>query len=115
MVGKVIDGDTESLKERTIAVEVFGRKASADLDHDSIVRVGAREVRKRLTEYYAAEGANSTLRIELPTGSYLPLFHPRVERAEAVPVRAPAIRSRRRRLREALCGAVGRQQRQWRG
>src|ERR1039458_615484 len=52
-IDKALEGDVDSLKERTIAVEVFGRNADADLDHDSIVRVGAREVRKRLEHYYA--------------------------------------------------------------
>ena len=73
-VDKALEGDVDSLKERTMAVEVFGRNADADLDHDSIVRVGAREVRKRLEHYYATEGTNDQIRIELPTGSYIPTF-----------------------------------------
>lgn len=75
VVGKVLDGDPESLKERSLAVEVFGRSASADLTEDSIVRVGAREVRKRLAQYYMGEGAENPLRVELPPGSYVPLIH----------------------------------------
>src|SRR5258708_5477539 len=58
VVTKVLEGDGESLKERTLAVDVFGRKANSDLADDSIVRVGAREVRKRLAQYYVTEGAN---------------------------------------------------------
>ncbi|MGC2661153.1 MAG: hypothetical protein WA324_24630, partial [Bryobacteraceae bacterium] len=68
-------GDGKYLKERTLAVHVFGREATEDLSEDSIVRVGAREVRKRLAQYYVDEGAADPLRIDLPAGSYIPLFH----------------------------------------
>ncbi len=74
VVAKALDGDAENLKERTLAVEVFGRDASADLAEDSIVRVGAHEVRKRLAQYYQEEGAGHPLRIDLPAGSYVPTF-----------------------------------------
>lgn len=72
---KALDGAADTLKERTLAVEVFGRDADSDLSDDSIVRVGAREVRKRLAQYYVAEGARDQVRIELPAGSYVPVFH----------------------------------------
>ena len=95
-IDKALKGDVDSLKERTIAVEVFGRNADADLDHDSIVRVGAREVRKRLEHYYATEGTNDRIRIELPTGSYIPTFY--TAGAVAVPeptLPQPAVPKRR--------------------
>src|ERR1035438_1772846 len=47
---KSLGAETVSLKERTIAVEVFGRSPQSDLADDTIVRVGAREVRKRLQQ-----------------------------------------------------------------
>ncbi len=69
-------GDMGALKERTIAVEVFGRQPQIDLGEDTIVRVGAREVRKRLAQYYVTpEGAAAEIRIDLPSGSYAPEFH----------------------------------------
>jgi len=74
VVTKTLEGDSKFLKERTLAVHVFGREATEDLSEDSIVRVGAREVRKRLAQYYIDEGANDPLRIELPAGSYIPSF-----------------------------------------
>ena len=56
-------------------------KCSAVLRHlpgqgeDTIVRVGAREVRKRLAQYYVtSEGSASSILIELPPGSYAPEF-----------------------------------------
>ncbi|HXE14240.1 MAG TPA: hypothetical protein VN633_19080 [Bryobacteraceae bacterium] len=72
---KSLDGAADTLKERTLAVEVFGRHADSDLSDDSIVRVGAREVRKRLAQYYVGEGAHDQVRIDLPAGSYVPAFH----------------------------------------
>lgn len=74
VVGEVLEGRGASLKERTLAAEVFDRPKSFDAE-DTIVRVGAREVRKRLAQYYAsAEGINEPLRIELHSGSYAPEF-----------------------------------------
>jgi hypothetical protein len=75
VVKRALDGDQESLKERALAVEIFERKAAADLSEDSIVRVGAREVRKRLAQYYMSDGAHDAVRIGLPAGSYIPNFH----------------------------------------
>jgi len=70
----VLRGDTESLKERTLAAEVFGRPVDADLSEDAIVRVGAREVRRRLAQFYVEEGLQEELRIHLPSGCYVPTF-----------------------------------------
>jgi hypothetical protein len=74
VVARTLDGDSKSLKERTVAVDVFGRDATEDLSDNSIVRVGAREVRNRLAQYYMDDGANDLLRIDLPAGSYIPTF-----------------------------------------
>ena len=72
---KSLAGEAGALKERTVAVEVFGRPPHIDLGEDTIVRVGAREVRKRLAQYYVTpEGAHSEIRIDLPSGSYAPEF-----------------------------------------
>jgi hypothetical protein len=74
---KSLAGETQALKERVIATEVYGRTPDADLGEDTIVRVGAREVRKRLAQYYVSEeGASSEMRIELPPGSYAVEFRP---------------------------------------
>ena len=83
---KALEGAAETLKERTLAIEVFGRHANRDLAEDSIVRVGAREVRKRLAQYYVAEGAHDQVRIDLPAGSYVPVFHYHEDVSESAPV-----------------------------
>ena len=91
VVTKTLEGDSGTLKERTLAIEVFGRDEPADLANDSIVRVGAREVRKRLAQYYVDEGAHDAIRIELPAGSYIPSFHHQpLHKQQASPNGAPA-------------------------
>jgi hypothetical protein len=71
-----------SLKEYQIATEEFGRPADFDPAVDSMVRVQAGRLRAKLVEYYATEGANDPIRIELPKGAYSLSFHPREEQAQ---------------------------------
>lgn len=76
-VGRALAGDRDALKEYTIGVEVFDRTADYDPRIDSIVRVEARRLRKKLAQYYAVEGAAEPFRISLPEGSYVPLIQPK--------------------------------------
>jgi len=69
-----LDGHTELLKERTIGVEVFERPHDYATGDDPVVRVQAGEVRRRLHEYYQAAPTEPSVHIELPIGSYSPLF-----------------------------------------
>src|SRR5437763_13689610 len=62
---KLFSGQTGSIKEYSIGVEVFGRGDSFDQNSDSIVRVEANRLRKRLAEYYSAEGKSHRLRIAI--------------------------------------------------
>jgi hypothetical protein len=72
---RALAGESSSLKERSIAVDVFGRRPESDLGEDTIVRVGARELRKRLAQYYSSpDGLVALVRIDLPSGSYVPDF-----------------------------------------
>ncbi|HYT21699.1 MAG TPA: hypothetical protein VEW05_15915 [Candidatus Polarisedimenticolia bacterium] len=66
-----------AIKEYQIATEVFGRAADFDSHLDSTVRVQAGRLRVKLAEYYASEGANDPLIVELPRGSYSVAFHSR--------------------------------------
>lgn len=76
VVEHTLGGHAALLKERTIGIEVFGRPTSYDPSDDATVRVKAGEVRKRLGLYYSTQGAVNPLRIELPSGTYVPEFHP---------------------------------------
>jgi hypothetical protein len=74
VVESALAGEKDQLKERVIGERIFGRRADYDTGQDSIVRVKASEVRRRLAQYYDYT-ADSGLRIELPPGSYAPWFH----------------------------------------
>jgi len=71
---RLFAGETNQIKEYSIGVEVFHRGASFDQDSDSIVRVQANRLRKRLADYYAGEGATHRLQIRVPVGAYVPRF-----------------------------------------
>src|SRR5260370_36861616 len=73
-VEQTLLGNAAELKERSIAVEVFGRSPSYDANADPVVRITAGEVRKRLTQYYYDPSHRSESVIELPIGSYVPVF-----------------------------------------
>lgn len=82
------------ITEYIIATQAFGKGEDFDSSEDSLVRVQAREVRRRLREYYQNEGKSSRLILDMPVGHYAPVFTP-VEAAPApvVPRRAAPMRS----------------------
>jgi hypothetical protein len=65
---------SEALKERTIGVELFERRHDYATGDDPVVRVQAGEVRRRLDQYYQAVTSAPPIRIEIPVGSYSPIF-----------------------------------------
>lgn len=53
-----------------IGIDILGRGANFDPNSDAIVRVYVGRLRKALTLYYATEGRDDTLRIDIPKGGY---------------------------------------------
>ena len=88
---KLFAGESGQIKEYSIALDVFGRRDSFDQDTDSIVRVQANRLRKRLADYYASEGASHRIHITVPVGQYIPLFEEKADRHEDGEVRPPAL------------------------
>lgn len=74
VVENTLEGHQEELKERIIGIEVFGRSPAYLTEGDSVVRVRATEVRRRLSQYYGNFPHASACRIEIPPGSYIPQF-----------------------------------------
>jgi hypothetical protein len=66
-----------SPKEYQIATEVFGRQQDFDPHVDSMVRVQAGRLRTKLAEYYASEGLEDPIVVEIPKGNYALTFHHR--------------------------------------
>lgn len=71
---KYFEHVSEQIKEYNIAVEALGRPVEFDPRADSIVRVEAHRLRKRLKQYYESEGAGHRVQIEIPAGQYAPRF-----------------------------------------
>ena len=72
-----LDHPGVALKEYQIATEVLGRSGGFDPQSDSAVRVQAGRLRMKLAEYYAHEGREDPIVVELPKGSYSLTFHVR--------------------------------------
>ena len=75
LVGRALAGDSGSLKERLLGVEIFHRRSDYNTSTDAIVRVTANDVRRRLAQFYSRH-PDQPLRISLPIGSYVPDFIP---------------------------------------
>ena len=75
IVEHALAGRFDSLRERMIGAEMFGRPIDYDTANDAVVRVKATEVRRKLAQYYQDSEKKSAVRIELPIGSYVPNFH----------------------------------------
>lgn len=71
---KYFEGSIDEIKEYSIAVHALGRPESFDPQVDTIVRVTAHTLRKRLENYYRSAGAEHAVHICLPPGHYVPKF-----------------------------------------
>jgi TolB-like protein/Flp pilus assembly protein TadD len=76
-VTETLAGRASNLKEYVLGVDVFGRQDSFDPHVSPIVRVGASRVRAKLQAYYNGEGQSDPVTIEMPRGSYVPVFRHR--------------------------------------
>jgi Malectin domain len=86
-------GTTEQIKEYSIAVQALHRQEQFDPQSDTIVRVSAHTLRKKLEQYYATEGADHLIQIRLPAGKYVlqfrrkePMYVPPLDPGEILPV-----------------------------
>jgi hypothetical protein len=110
LCGQVIRGGVSEIHEQEVGHAVFGRPKDYDTALDNIVRVHASTLRKRLEQYFAEEGREEPLIIELPKGNYAPVFR---ERTVAAPQQLPAVVEavvvgvpRRRDVKFAILAAI---------
>jgi TolB-like protein/Tfp pilus assembly protein PilF len=73
-VENALTGELDQLNEQVIGRDVFDRRKGYDPQIDSIVRVEARRLRSKLTEYYRELGVSDPIRITLERGGYVPAF-----------------------------------------
>lgn len=107
VVEHTLNGPAESLKERSIGVELFQLPPDFDAGQHAIVRVTANEVRKKLAQHYlTGKGRPHPVRIELPPGSYRAEFRwetPAPPEEPSVPAPEPTRRPWRRIATAAVC------------
>ncbi len=73
-VERTLAGHPEELKEYSLGRDVFNRGENYDPRADSIVRVEAQRLRRKLREYYKSYGRDDSVIVEFHAGSYVPLF-----------------------------------------
>ena len=76
-----IAGRREGLDEYTVAVEALGRPHDYSSLEDGTVRNRIHNLRRRLEHYYDVENPDDPVHIELPKGTYCPVFQPRNSRS----------------------------------
>jgi tetratricopeptide (TPR) repeat protein len=74
VVEATLRGQADRIKGYTIATEALGRTVDFDPQADPIVRVEATRLRRALNRYHASSAAPDDVRIDLPLGSYVPVF-----------------------------------------
>jgi hypothetical protein len=79
-----MEGRFDALREQRIGMDVFARGPDFRPSEDNIVRVEARQLRKRLEEYFATEGKAEAIIITIPKGAYVAAFEPRATPARAI-------------------------------
>lgn len=74
VIEETLAGRSDCIKQYTIATKVFGRDRDFDQHNDPIVRVQAAKIRRALQRFYFEEGKSAPIRIDIPKGTYVPLF-----------------------------------------
>src|ERR1700677_1494032 len=75
IVEHALAGRLDSLRERMIGAEMFGRSIDYDTANDAVVRVKATEVRRKLAQYYQEAAHTILVCVVLPSGSDDSKFH----------------------------------------
>lgn len=71
---ETMQGRGEEITEYQIGTHVFRRPRNYRTVEDNIVRNYARQLRKRLAEYFTSEGQEEVIKIVIPLGGYVPEF-----------------------------------------
>jgi hypothetical protein len=79
LCGQALTAPDSFISEQQIGKDVFEREFGYNSEGDTIVRTQVSQLRKRLLQYFLSEGRDEPITIEIPVGSYLPVFQPRKE------------------------------------
>jgi TolB-like protein len=75
VVETVLSGQSHEIKGFTVATQVFGRGEDFNQATDPIVSIQANKLRRALERYYLTAGRNDPVHIDMPKGTYVPVFH----------------------------------------
>ena len=80
-----LSGHEEEIKEYTIGIKALGRPVDFNPQLDAIVRIHASRLRTILFQYYHGAGRNDNITINMPKGTYVPVFEVRSETIKEAP------------------------------
>src|SRR5450759_1973665 len=98
---QTIRGHAHELTEQHIGNALFHKPSDYSPLEDSSVRVHARQLRLKLHEYFNEEGRNEPLILDIPKGSYAPVFRTAAKAAD-LPAAIAAVIPRAAWRRRAL-------------
>src|SRR6202040_4384885 len=82
IVEQTLHGNAHELTEQHIGNALFHKPSDYSPLEDSSVRVNARQLRLKLHEYFNEEGRNEPLILDIPKGSYAPVFRTPLKTAD---------------------------------
>lgn len=74
LVNETLEGRGDAIKAYSIGVDALARRSDFDPSTDSIVRAQIHRLRTKLKSYYAQEGKDSSVLIQIPINGYKPKF-----------------------------------------
>ena len=77
VVSQTLAGKGRDIKDDMVAVEVFGRGQDFDQTVAHIVKIQTDILRRTLVRYYETTSKNEPIRIDIPKGTYVPVFKKR--------------------------------------
>src|SRR6266481_497740 len=84
IVEQTLHGNAHDLTEQHIGNALFHKPSDYSPLEDSSVRVHVRQLRLKLHEYFNEDGRNEPIILEIPKGSYAPVFRA-AQKAETIP------------------------------
>ncbi len=83
VVAQTLNGQSGIIKQYTVAVEALGYGADFDPQSNPLVRIEAQRLRRALDQFYYTHGVEDPIRIDIPKGSYVPIFRANHAASEA--------------------------------
>ena len=74
VVDQTLGGQSDRIKQYTIATEAMGFGTEFDPQSNPTVRIHAGKLRRLLDQYYHMQGNEDPIRIDIPKGGYVPVF-----------------------------------------